>query len=134
MSGSIGLSTAPLSDAERTDIRRFCGYPAYGQGASGFQGWRYFQAYGLLEFRMTNFAAAEFQVVRQYLGQLYALETAIPGAGATLQVGQAAVFTRNPREVRDRRDLMDDWRRRLCGFMGVPPGPAMSGGGVAIVI
>lgn len=134
MSGSIGLSTATFTDAEKADVRRFCGYPAYGTGASGFNGWRFYQAFGLLEYRMTNFAPAEYQVVRQYLGQLYALETAIPGAGATLQVGQAAVFTRNPREVRDRRDLMDDWRRRLCGFMGVPSGPAMSDGGMAIVI
>ena len=134
MSGSIGLSTATFTDAEKADVRRFCGYPAYGTGASGFNGWRFYQAFGLLEYRMNNFAPAEYQVVRQYLGQLYALETAIPGAGATLQVGQAAVFTRNPREVRDRRDLMDDWRRRLCGFMGVPSGPAMSDGGMAIVI
>ena len=44
--------TAPLSDDEKANIRRFCGYPAYGAGPSGFQGWRFFQAYGLLEYRL----------------------------------------------------------------------------------
>lgn len=29
MSGSINLSTDPFTDAEKADIRRFCGYPAY---------------------------------------------------------------------------------------------------------
>ena len=36
MSESIALSTIPFADAEKTDIRRFCGYPAYGAGPSGF--------------------------------------------------------------------------------------------------
>lgn len=119
---------------ELTDIRRFCGYPVYGAGASGFQGWRFFQAYGLLEYRMQNLAPQEEAVVRTYLTQLYALESAVPGAAATLDTAQAAVWTRNPRELRDRTRLFDDWRRRLCGFMGVPPGPALGDGGIELVI
>lgn len=119
---------------ELTDIRRFCGYPVYGVGASGFQGWRFFQAYGLLEYRMQNLAPQEETVVRTYLAQLYALESDLPGAAATLDTAQAAVWTRNPRELRDRTRLFDDWRRRLCGFMGVPPGPALSDGGIELVV
>jgi hypothetical protein len=38
MSGTV---QAPLTDAEKTDARRFCGYPAYGLGAAGFQNWRF---------------------------------------------------------------------------------------------
>ena len=41
-----------FTDAEKTDIRRHCGYPAYGAGAAGFQAWRFYQAYGLLEYRI----------------------------------------------------------------------------------
>ena len=119
---------------ELTDIRRFCGYPVYGVGASGFQGWRFFQAYGLLEYRMQNLAPQEETVVRIYLTQLYALESALPSAAATLDTAQAAVWTRNPRELRDRTRLFDDWRRRLCGFMGVPPGPALGDGRIELVI
>jgi hypothetical protein len=30
-----------FTDAEKTDIRRYCGYPAYGAGAAGNMGWRF---------------------------------------------------------------------------------------------
>lgn len=121
-------------DSEKTDIRRFCGYPAYGAGPAGFQSWRFFQAYGLLEYRLNNLAPAEETVVRNYLGTLYPLESAIPQAGGNLDTEQAAVWTRNAEEVRDRQALLDDWRRRLCGFLGVPPGPALATGGMALVV
>ena len=131
MSGSIALSSAALTDAEKADLRRFCGYQAYGTGASGFAGWRFFQVAGVLEYRMNNFAPAEFQVARQYLAQLYVMEFAIPGAGATLNVGVAAVFTRNAKEMSERRSLFNGWRTELCGFMGVPPGPNLASGSSA---
>ena len=134
MSGSIGLSSDPLSDAEKTDARRFCGYPAYGSGASGFEGWRFFQAYGLMEYRMTNLAPAELQVVRQYLATLYGLETAVPTAGANMGTDMAAVWKRNVNEQRDRDRLFDSWSRRLCGFIGVPPGPYLKAGGIQVVV
>ena len=124
MSGSADLATGPLSAAERVDVRRFCGYPAYGAGASGFQSWRFFQAYGTLEYRLSNLADAELQVVRQYLGTLYPLETGIPAAGANLDTDRAAVWYHNRSEVADRGRLFDDWRRRLAAFLGVPFGPA----------
>jgi hypothetical protein len=44
------------------------------------------------------------------------------------------VWKRNPREVRERTALFDDWRRRLCGFLGVPPGPALRDAGVRLVV
>lgn len=134
MSGSVALPAIALNDAERADIRRFCGYPAYGSGATGFIGWRFFQAYGTLEYRLTNLAPAEFQVVRQFLAQLYALETAIPGAGATMGTAKAAVWTRNTNEVRDRTALLNGWRRQLCAVIGVPPGDGLGTGGVRLVV
>ena len=111
----------PFTDAERTDARRFCGYPAYGAGAAGFQGWRFFQAYGLLEYRLTNLSDAEAAVVRTYLATLLTLEGAVPAAAVNLDTAQAAVWTRNVDEIRDRQSVLDDWRRRLCGFLGVRP-------------
>ncbi len=123
-----------FTDCERTDIRRHCGYPAYGIGASGFQGWRFYQVYGLLEFRMNKLSGAEEAVVRHYLGTLAALERAITEAGANLDSDQAAVWTRNANEIRDRTRLFDDWRRRLCGFFGLPPGPALGDGSLTLVV
>ena len=131
MSGStVGVggaaNTAPFTDAEKTDVRRFCGYPAYGAGASGFQGWRFFQAYGLMEYRLNNLSDAEIAVVRNYLATLATLESGVTDAASRLDTEQAAVWTRNPDEVADRERLFDSWRRRLCGFLGLPPGPALA--------
>lgn len=114
-----------FTDAERTDIRRFCGYPAYGAGQAGNMGWRFYQAYGALEYRMSNLAPAEEAVVRQHLGTLRCLEAAVPATSETLDTRQAAVWTRNPDELGERLRLLDEWRLRLCGFLGVPAGEAL---------
>ena len=95
-----------FTDAQRTDVRRFCGYPAYGVGATGFQGWRFFQAYGLLEYRLSNLAPAEEAVVLGYIAQLCALEAEIPGTSARLDTSEAAVWTRNPEELRGTRQAL----------------------------
>jgi hypothetical protein len=123
-----------FTDSEKTDVRRFCGYPAYGAANSNFQSWRFYQAYGLLEFRMNNLSDAETTVVRRYLGTLTVLEFAVPRAGDNLDTDQAAVWTRNRDELRDRGRLFDDWRRRLCGFLGIPPGPALAAGGISVIV
>lgn len=126
MSGSSSLAITALADAERVDVRRFCGYPAYGAGSSGFQSWRFFEAYGTLEFRLSNFAPGELQVVRQYLANLYTLEQGVPAAAANLDTDVAAVWTHNRSEVADRTRLFVDWCRRLAFFIGIPPGPGLS--------
>jgi hypothetical protein len=123
-----------FTDLEKTDIRRFCGYPAYGSTPQGFNGWRFFQAYGTLEYRMQYLSAAEEAVVRTQLATLRTLESAIPNAATTLDTEQAAVWTRNPDEMAERTRLFDDWRRRLCGFLGLPPGPALADAGIRLVV
>lgn len=123
-----------LTDSEKTDVRRFCGYPAYGAGVAGFDGWRFYQVYGLLEYRMTNLSCEEESVVRRYLAQLRGLDLAVPRSAESLDTDQAAVWTRNRSEPEDRLRLLDSWRRRLCGFFGVPPGPALGDGGIRILV
>jgi hypothetical protein len=124
----------PFTDAQATDIRRYCGYPAYGAGPAGFQGWRFFTAYGLLEFRIANLSDSETAVVTNYLATLAQLETAVTDAGSNLGTAAASVWTRNPAELRERMALFDDWRRRLCGFLGLPPGPALGDGSLTLVV
>jgi hypothetical protein len=124
----------PLTDAEKVDIRRFCGYPAYGAAPTGMQSWRYFQVYGLLEFRLTNLSDSEISVVRRYLGNLAVLELSVPGAADNLDTDQASMWTRNKDELADRIRLLDEWRRRLCGFLGVPAGPALSNGTASLIV
>jgi hypothetical protein len=122
-----------FSDAEKTEIRRFCGYPAAGTGGL-LQGWRYYQVYGLLEYRLLYLSNAEEEVARRYLATLSTLERAVVESSGNLDTEQAAAWTHNRDEVRDRVRLLDDWRRRLCGFMGVPPGTALGSGNIVLVV
>ena len=88
-----------------------------------------------MEFRLNNLSAPELAVVRQYLATLYALELAIPAAGANLTTDAAASWQHNKDEVAQRAALYDNWRRRLCGFFGLPPGPYLSSdGNIALVV
>jgi hypothetical protein len=117
-----------FTDAQLVDIRRFCGYPAYGSGAVVNPLPWVMKYYQVLEYKLQNLDAAEGAVVvNTYLTPLYVLETAITGAGANLDTDQAAVWTHNKNEVRDRDALFANWRRKLCAFLGVPPGPEFIG-------
>jgi hypothetical protein len=123
-----------FSDGEKADIRRFCGYPARGTPNSGILGLRYLQAFGQLEYRLNNLTEPEAVVVRRYLGTLTVLESAIPRAADGLDTDQASIWTRNRDEIRDRSRLFDDWRRRLCGFLGIAPGPALADAGISFIV
>jgi hypothetical protein len=124
----------PLTDPERVDIRRFCGYPAYGAARTGTQSWRYFQSYGQLEFRLTNLSDAEVVIARRYLATLTTLELAIPAASDNLDTDQATMWKHNKEELTDRIRLLDEWRRRLCSFIGVAPGTSLSSGSTVVIV
>ena len=128
------MSTTPLTDAERVDARRFMGYPAYGPGSSGFQGWRFFEAYGTMEYRLTNSADAELVVIRSYMTQCAALEAALLTTSDNLDTDQAAVWKHNKNEMRDRERMFDNWRKRFCGFLGIPFGPELQQQGAGQIV
>jgi hypothetical protein len=129
-----GAAPTSFTDAQKADVRRFCGYPAYGAGTAGFNSWRFFQAYGTLEYRLNNLAPAEIAVTLQYLSTLATLEAAVPPTSLNLDTESAAAWTHNADEMRDRTNLLDNWRRRLCGFLGVPCGPALNNAGLTLVV
>lgn len=117
-----------FTSAQLVDIRRFCGYPAYGDGAVVFPYPWIMKQYLALEYRLQHMSTDEGNVVvNTYLTNLYALETAIPATGANLDTDEAAVWKHNKDEQRDREKLFDSWRRRLCNFLGVQPGPNFGG-------
>lgn len=128
------MPAQPLSEAERTDIRRFCGYPPAGAGHPGVFGMQEVNARGPLEHRISNISGSETAIVRRYLTTLNILEIAVPRAADNLDTDQAAVWTHNKTEVQDRLRLLDEWRRRLCGFLDIQPGPALRGLPVSLVI
>ncbi len=118
-----------FTTAQKVDIRRYCGYPVFGGTPTQAFGYRFMTQYGTLEFRMNNLATEEETVVTNMLTTLNGLETAITGAGANLDTDSAAVWTHNKREVKDRAELFDLWRGKLCEFFGVQRGPNFGGSG-----
>jgi hypothetical protein len=124
-----------FTDAQLVDVRRFAGYPLYGDGAVVFPAPWIMRSYLALEYRMQHMSASEGAVlVNTYLTNLTMLESAIPGTSANLDTDVAAVWTHNKNEQADRDRLFDSWRRRLCNFMGVPPGPNFGGPSNSLVV
>ena len=121
--------------AEKTDIRRFCGYGLYGTTPTPASGYRFSTAYGVLEYKLNNMDTTEEAVTRTtYLTNLAAMETALFGTGANLDTAQAAVWTHNKNEYRDRKALFNGTRREFCAFLGVPAGPSLGDSGVTLVV
>jgi hypothetical protein len=125
--------------SQKVDIRRHAGYPAFGNVNSvqgGFQSFRFFAAYGELEFRMNNMAPEEETVVLNYVTELNTLETDIFGTRTNLDIKKAAVYEANPQEQLQREALYASFRRKLCAFLGVPAGPGLgvSGNSATMVV
>lgn len=129
-----------FTNQEKVDVRRFCGYGAFGGIASPAFGYRFFTAYGTLEFKLNNLAAEEEATLRAvYLtsaNSLYALESAMYGTSANLDTAQAAIWFHNKNELKDRKRLFNHMRSDLCEYLGVQPGPALASasGGIQIVV
>ena len=133
MSGTLGLSALPLTEGEKMDARRFCGYPAVGSRENGQESWRFFQVAGSLEWQLNGLSGAELQQIRLYLSQLYPLESAVIGASDNLDTERAAAWYHNGREVQDRMMLFTLWRRRLCAFLGVTGGLELQDGRAIVI-
>lgn len=115
--------------AQLVDIRRFCGYPALGDGNVVFPYPWIMQQYLALEYRLQHLDTNEGTVVvNTYLANLYTLETAIPATSGNLDTSAAGLWTHNANEQRDRERLFASWRRKLCNFLGVPAGPQFDAG------
>jgi hypothetical protein len=129
----VAFTPFAFTDAQLVDIRRYCGYPAYGSGAVVNPLPQVMKYYLVLEYKLQNLDQAEGAVVTAtYLANLNTLESAIPTASGNLDTATAGPWTHNPNELRDRERLFDSWRRRLCQFLGVPPGPEFGGCGGSI--
>ena len=129
-----------LTNQERVDVRRFCGYGAFGGVTSPAFGYRFFTAYGTLEFKISNLAAEEESTLRTIflasVNSLYVLELALYGTSANLDTDQAAVWIHNKNEQRDRERLFNRMRADLCAFLGVQAGPSLEAvtGGFRVVV
>ena len=130
-----------FTDQDLVDIRRFCGYGALGNtshGGSSLMFFRYYPEYATLEYRMSNLTDPEVALVQgQYLPNLTQLEQDIYGVRGTLTAAQAAVYYHNDHELEDRTELYNYFRKQLCAFFQIPPGPFLamnSGSGMRFVV
>lgn len=122
-----------LTARQLVDVRRYMGYPMQGDIiASDFSdaayGWVSTGAWQTLYHRLNSLSTDEEAVVVNYLTTLATLESAIPASGDNLDTDQAAVWYHNKNEVRDRTKLFTQWRRQLCSFVGIAPGPGLGDG------
>jgi hypothetical protein len=123
-----------LSDMEKTDVRRYCGYPVWGSRQVVLLASATYQSRGLLEYRLNNLTTTEEAVLRRHIATLALLESAIPRSADNLDTDQAAIWTRNRTEPADRLRLLDTWCRRVCHYLGVSPGPGLTTGSSISVI
>ncbi|SCU75528.1 putative phage protein [Cupriavidus necator] len=127
-----------LTAQQLADVRRYAGYPLLADSVVDDSrdfayGWVSPGVWQTLSHRLTNLRPEEESIlINSYLTKLATLETAITDAGANLDTEQAAVWKRNANEVRDRASLFDQWRRRMCDFIGIAPGPSLGRGGISI--
>jgi hypothetical protein len=121
-----------LTTQQQADVRRFAGYPALGTDTPADDSRDF--AYGFvspgvwqtLQHRLNNLTPEnETTLTTIYLTNLYTLENAIPAAAANLDTDEAAVWKHNKTEIAERMALFDNWRRRMCRFLGIAPGPGL---------
>ncbi|QAU22589.1 hypothetical protein EO087_00215 [Dyella sp. M7H15-1] len=130
-----------LTAQQVADVRRFAGYPMLGTDTPADDSRDF--AYGFVSpgiwqtlfHRLNNLTPEnENTLITVYLTNLSTLETAIVNAAANLDTAQASVWVHNPTEVHDRERLFDSWRRRMCAFIGIAPGPVLGAGGGARIV
>lgn len=130
----MALTTQQIADA-----RRFAGYPMLGTDTPADDsrdfayGWVSPGVWQTLFHRLNNLTPEnETTLTTVYLTTLYTLETAITDSGTDLDTASAGPWVRNPTEISDRIKLFDMWRRRMCQFLGIAPGPSLGNGGNSV--
>ncbi len=124
-----------FTDAQKVQIRRYCGYPSFGSVPIPNFAWRYSVQYGDLEFRMNNLSADEQNIVLTiYLAKLPTIEDDIYQVRENIDTARAAVWYRNARELKERVELFDYWRKKLCDFIGAEYGPEIQKKTFSIVV
>ena len=126
-----------LTFQQAAEARRYMGYSllgdtvpddrsdsAYAQVTSG--------RFQTLTHRLNTLRPEEEAIVAGYLSTLAELERGITRSADNLDTDKAAVWQRNRSEVSDRTRLYNQWRRQLCGLLGIPPGPSL-GNGTSVV-
>lgn len=124
-----------LTDAQKVDVRRYAGYPYAGADPSFIDPviYRTRISTTTLTFWLNNITATEQTVLVTFLTQLAVLETGILGAADNMDTKSAGPWSANQRERQDRESLFNSWRRKMCAFIGIPPGPGLGDGSISLL-
>jgi hypothetical protein len=131
-----------LTDAQKVDIRRWAGYSAALSGdLAVYSDPIYSHAgpiWGLNRLTLADkldglTSAEEVALTAQYLTPLASLEAGVLGSADNMDTDTAGPWKANARELDERTQLYNRWRRDMCGFLGIPPGPGLGSGGIALV-
>lgn len=119
-----------LTDAQKAAVRWFMGYSVQGDSTYAPGAERAYSNVSEMSLRLDTrlgslVTAEEAKITGFFLPHLAAREGEIQAAASSIDTAQAAVWTRNAREVDDRRRLFADLRRDLCAYLGFPPGSAL---------
>jgi hypothetical protein len=127
-----------LTDQQVADVRRYVGYPMLGDTVADNSrdfayGWVSPGTWQTLYHRLISLRPEEEAIVVNYLTTIATLEVAVTDSSDNLDTDQAAVWYHNKNEVNDRMKLYNLWRRQLCAFIGLAPGPSLGQGGTRLV-
>lgn len=124
MSGFVPYVFTPAQIVQILDL---CGFPARGNGTVVFPAPWINKQYLAIEYRLQNLSVDEGNyLLTTYVQPLLQMQAQFTNATATLNIGVAGPYVRNPKEMRERRKAYDDWRRLLCRFFDVDPGPGIT--------
>ena len=128
------MEAAVFTDTEKTDIRRFMGYPPCGTDMNSMLIGVLVNDEGVVEYRLNLLTEDEGNQVRKYLKALKGLEDAILAAADNLEDDVLGPLKRNKTEIAERTALFESWRKRLCQFLNMKPGPGLRTGGLHWVV
>lgn len=121
-----------LSESQKTAVRRYAGYPILSSDPA-FADPAVINVpgqYRTLAYWLDNLSEEQEVVLTDtYLANLVTLEAAIPAMSEGLDTSGAATWRGNPLEMSQRIRLFNKWRREMCSFIGVEPGPGLASGG-----
>lgn len=126
-----------LTEQQKVDVRRHCGFPVYGNGVGASPpsfGYRYYTQYLILEYRLNNLdPIEETTLIDQYISNCNSAYTAIQTASNNLDTDRAAVWWHNKQEVKDRFDLYKLQCQLMIQFLGLDS-PGKMTNGISMVV
>lgn len=127
-----------LTDAQKDDVRRHCGFPVYGLGTGTTPptfGYRYLEWYLLLEYRLNNLSANQESILMNiYVNNCNVSLNAIITSSPNLDTDKAAVWTHNKYEVRDRFNLYRLNCQLMIQFLGLESPGKLTGQSISFSV